>query len=228
MRIKKIVFDFDGVLTKGGEPLKEQAWDFMADLWSGQAKKWLGEARLKFGQGKGSRFDILKYVILRFGHTEAFDDVLVPAYAECYDQIVQRLLVDSGLAEHAEELLDSLQTFRFELYVNSATPTPGLLKSLQALRIDDYFEKILGWPNRKLENLRIVRSSTPAAEPKEIVFVGDGENDWKAAKDFGCHFVGMANSWNNWGERRPKGMPKYCLISDLQEIPKKIALFEKK
>lgn len=228
MKITKVIFDFDGTLTKGGERLKEDAWEFLADPWSDEARQWLGEARRKFGQGRGSRFDILKAAIGQFGHAQAFDDVLVLAYAECYDQIVQKMLVDSGLANHAEELLEFLMENGFRLYVNSATPTPGLEKSLGVFGINNHFSLILGRPSGKIGNLRIVAGTSPMSKPEQMVFVGDGENDWKAAKAFGCHFIGVANSWNNWEKKRPKGMPKSCLITDLGEIPGKIVMFEKK
>jgi len=225
-KIKAVVFDFDGVLTKGGEELKEKAWDFLSDPWSDQAKKWLGEARRKYGQGKGSRFEILKYVIARFGHPAVFDEALVPAYADCYDRLVQSMLVQSGLADGVVDTLERL--FRLNLTINSATPTASVRESAFALGISRFFDQVLGGPDSKFENLSLAATCCVASPPAGMVFVGDGINDWKAAQKFGCHFIGVANSWNNWGKKRPKGMPKYCLITDLREIPDKIALLEKK
>lgn len=226
-KIKAVVFDFDGVLTKGGEELKEQAWDFLADPWSDQAKKWLAEARRKFGQGKGSRFVILDYVICQFGHALTFDEAVVPAYAECYDRLVQKLLMDSGLAEGARYALADLEQ-DYDLFVNSATPVSGLVESLETFQIERFFKLILGQPSSKHANLRIVGATLTVPGPQKIVFVGDGEGDWKAAKKFGCHFIGVVNSWNGWEKDRPKGMPKSCLITSLRELPGKIALLEKK
>lgn len=233
-KIKAVVFDFDGVLTKGGEELKEKAWEFLAIPWSVQDKKWLEEARRKYGQGKGSRFEILKYAICQFGHTQDFNEALIPAYAECYDHLVQKMLVQSGLADDAEEVLSLLWRQGFQLNVNSATPTPGLIHSLKSFRLDGLFRLILGYhPCGKVSNLQTIAGSASHSQsgrltPETMVFVGDGEGDWKAAKKFGCHFIGVANSWNGWEKNRPKGMPKSCLITSLRGLLDKIVLLEKK
>ena len=226
-KIKAVVFDFDGVLTKGGEELKEKAWEFLSDPWSNHAKIWLGVARRKYAQGKGSRFEILKYVISRFGHAQAFDEAVVPAYIECYNRLVQKLLMDSGLAEWARYALADLEQ-DYDLFVNSATPVSGLVESLETFNIERFFKLILGQPSSKQANVRIVGATLTVSDPQKIVFVGDGEGDCKAAKKFGCHFIGVANSWNNWENKRPRGMAKSCLIKSLREVPDKIVLLEKK
>ena len=48
---------------------------------------------------------------------------------------------------------------------------------------------------------------------KEMLFVGDAEGDYNAAKNIGCNFIGVANNWNKWKKRE---FPLIKSISELQ------------
>jgi len=46
-----------------------------------------------------------------------------------------------------------------------------------------------------------------------MVFIGDSEGDYLAAKKIGCKFIGLANSWNKWDKT---GL--FQLIINLSEL----------
>ena len=48
-------------------------------------------------------------------------------------------------------------------------------------------------PGTKVENLWLAARSFNL-RPEELVHVGDGDNDRKAAREFGCPFIGVADS----------------------------------
>jgi phosphoglycolate phosphatase-like HAD superfamily hydrolase len=54
-----------------------------------------------------------------------------------------------------------------------------------------YFSGVYGAPASKVENLHKVRERNRWQE-REMLVVGDGEDDRAAAAEIGCHFVGVA------------------------------------
>jgi phosphoglycolate phosphatase-like HAD superfamily hydrolase len=209
---KVVVFDFDGVLTKGGEELKMEAWNILALPWNYELRKNLGGAVKQYSNGSGSRFDILREV---FAGIKASDvvDLLVAAYAECFNVIVQRLLQKSGMPDKTEKTLAELARER-ELFVNSATPEDAVNESIQNFNIAHYFHGVFGCPSSKVENLKKVQARAKT-DKKRILFIGDSDGDWKAAQEFGCDFIGVANDWNKW---TPETKP-FPLIKSIAELP---------
>lgn len=214
MKNKKVlVLDFDGVLTVGGEALKQEAWNLMARPWTDGHTRRLHAERDFISGGKGSRYDILHGVFSPFPITYQQSEMLVYGYAACYNTIVQKLLEQSGMPKGTETALAKLKWGR-ELFVNSATPADAVRESVQNFNIAHFFRGIYGQPLTKEENL--VKAQHIAHIDKEyMLFVGDGENDAKAAEEFGCDFVGVANGWNKW----EKGIVQFPLVGSIAELP---------
>ena len=65
-----------------------------------------------------------------------------------------------------------------------------------------HFAAILGSPTKKAEHLgRVLEES--GCEAREVLFVGDGWTDFKTSKQFGCHFVFLAemSDWHRVEEQ---------------------------
>jgi phosphoglycolate phosphatase-like HAD superfamily hydrolase len=75
-------------------------------------------------------------------------------------------------------------------YVNSATPQPPLEDVIQSLGWRPFFRQVLGAPGTKTSNLAAIAASE-GIDPAEMVMVGDGDNDCRAATELGCPFVGV-------------------------------------
>lgn len=216
MKKSVVVFDFDGVLTKGGEGLKQRAWVVLTRPWSFNHKTTLKQWREELSGGKGSRYDILEKTFSEFSGDDEFR-ALVHAYADCYNTIVQKLLEQSGMPEGTEDVLAKLVEHRM-LFVNSATPEKAVRESVQNFCIAHNFRGIYGQPLTKEENL--VKAQHIAHVDKTcMLFVGDGDSDWIASKEFGCAFIGVANDWNKW---RKETVP-FPLINSIAEL---LALLE--
>jgi len=212
---KAIVFDFDGVLTIGGEDLKSEAWNILAGPWSESARTALTESRERFSDGSGSRFSILH---------SAFEAIkvenpkmLTTAYAEAYNRLVQEMLLASGMPEGAKDTLDVLMR-GCPLYINSATPEDAVRESTIALGISNYFSGLFGQPKTKIENLNRARNGEKCA-PSEMVFIGDGKGDRRAAEEFHCQFIGIANIHNGWR----LGEEPFPVVHHLRDVPAVIA-----
>jgi len=207
---KVIVFDFDGVFVDS-EPMKESAW---WRIFSGYDKKEITplvqKAQRKHGSGKGSRYDILADIFSGLGEERDEVDKLVSEYAQRYNSVVQDEIKKLGLLPGSLDALKALSK-KYSLYLNSATPRESLVQTADNLGIRKYFKGIYGMPAGKAVNLAMIAKKENVSA-KEIVFVGDGENDWQAAREFGCRFVGFRNSWNKWDKK------DFPLVSGLNEI----------
>lgn len=214
MKKSVVVFDFDGVLTKGGEGLKQKAWDILAlPLHSDNADR-LNAQRFVFADGKGSRHDILRTTFEKFYANDA--ELLTVGYADCYNAIVQKLLEQSGMPKGTEEVLKTLAKF-CKLFVNSATPEGTVRESVQNFGIAHHFRGIYGQPLSKEENL-VKAQHIAHVDKRSMLFVGDSNGDRMAAQKFGCAFIGVANEWNQWRTKHDESRP-VVLIDSIAELP---------
>ena len=141
---------------------------------------------------------------------------LVEEGAQNFDKIVQQKIFDAGITNEDRELLELLSK-RFSVYLNSATPKEALERTVEALQLKNVIVGVLGRPNTKVENFKFV-AERESAQPNEILFVGDGESDFRAAKEFGCVFVGLSNDWNTWKQEEKE----FPIIHYLKEVQKYI------
>lgn len=212
-KIVAVTFDFDGVLTVGGEDTKKQAWGPVVAPWPQYLQDFRLQAGQKFEHAKGSRFDVLRDTFIRAGFVEPLVSEMVAVYAEAYNTSVITLLKQSGMPPGTKELLGELSN-RFPLFLNSATPEKSLLEIVGLFEIREIFNGIFGMPTTKVENLKRVQQES-SCSPEQILFVGDGVGDLAAATQFGCQFVGIPKSWNGW----KVGEVPFPLISVVTELP---------
>ena len=214
---KAIVFDFDGVIIPDSDEVKRNAWPYVLRPYGPRALALLDEAHQRFGRGKGGdRFDILRYIYTELGEPAANIEELVRISAEQFDRYMQEGILKSGVSAQTQVALKRLAE-KFPLYVNTATPVAAIQKTVHALGIKDLFVGILGRPNSKIENFRLVASKQNAT-PEEILFVGDSDTDAKAAAEFGCVFVGFGNDLTNDWLRAPQQFPVVASLAQLDDL----------
>lgn len=92
----------------------------------------------------------------------------------------------------AGALLEALAAHGVPCYINSATPTPPLVQVVEALGWSRYFRQVLGGggADDKRRNLEAI-ARAEGLGATQLVHVGDGDNDCRAAAAFGCRFVGV-------------------------------------
>lgn len=197
--IKVISFDFDGVFVLDSEAVfKKTAWEVVFAEHQGRYEFLLEEASKMFGYGKaGGRREIMRYVIERLGELGDQLDEKLNNSLKLFDDHVQKRILEAGLVGGAVEMLEALQKRGLPLYLNSGTATDALRLSARNLKISNYFNGIYGSARSKVDNLLDV-SERESVSPSEILVVGDGDSDEKAARETGCQFLGVANRWNLW------------------------------
>jgi phosphoglycolate phosphatase-like HAD superfamily hydrolase len=87
----------------------------------------------------------------------------------------------------AQKALEALSK-RYRLYLNSTTPEDGLREIVHVRGWASYFVGVFGYPHEKTGTVkRIIEREK--VESAEVVVIGDGESDRKAAMHNGCPFV---------------------------------------
>jgi len=215
--IKAIVFDFDNVIVRQSEQCKKDAWSSVFKHGSVEMER-IGEGITLFQGGKGDRFDILGHVYDLPHDTNVRLNESVLLAAGKYDAIVQSCILGIGIVGSDLHTLLSLHK-SFPLYVISATPEESLhttmrrLGELYTVDLLTLFKLALGTPKNKVENFRRVQEQSGISVDK-MLMVGDGENDYSAARDVGTQFVGI-NTNENRVRWRDRTFSKINSISEL-------------
>lgn len=211
--ITAIVFDFDGVIVQDSEFFKQEAWRVVFAPYGEKVMEWFREAEAKYGDGRGGdRFDILRHMYQRLGESAHQVPSLVEEGAATFNLYVQKRILEVGVECSNRGALEELSK-SYTLYINSATPEKELEQTVMHLKLDGMFKRVLGRPSNKVQNLRII-AKTEDVKPQNILFVGDGDRDYNAARDFGCHFLGYANDWNKWAASDKQ----FPLVTNLRDV----------
>lgn len=205
------VCDFDGVIVRGSEELKDWAWTqiFTDPKNLAVNKKW----QKYFANGAGDRYDILRKAIAEIGFEEASKKT-IKRYADKFDNFVQQGILDIGVHKDDMRALEFLSS-KSKLFINSATPEDSMLQTVKNLGIEKLFLHVYGMPTTKLENLDKVRLFT-GVSISEIIFIGDNNGDREAASTFGCPFIGIKTKQNGWKEKGDD----FALVDNLSCVPK--------
>jgi len=209
--IKVVVFDFDGVIVPS-EEIKIEGYGLMFSEFGEEVPSAaIEEARREFSDARGNRFDIIRSILTRTGKTEKLEEG-VAVYAERFGKIVKERIESLRVTDGVHELLGKLSK-EFPLYINSNNPDDVLRVTLQSLGVEKYFKGIYGSSKKKAENLAEI-ARLESASSQEMLFIGDGTGDLKAAQEFGCKFIGIAHKVNQW---RTEG-EGFKTIGSLEEL----------
>ena len=220
MNTQIVVFDFDGVFVRDSDAVfKKEAWGIALQGWTGQYEKFLEEGDQLYGGGKpGGRMAIFRHIFECLGEPADAIPALVTEVAQVFDKHVQTRILDAGLVTGALGMLETLSKRDIGLYLNSGTATSALQRTARNLKIEGFFSEILGSTKEpsggsKVDNLQYI-TKREQVEISAMLFVGDGESDHKAALEFGCSFVGIANKWNQWGKEEKL----FPVVTELQDV----------
>ena len=211
-----IAFDFDGVIVLGSERTKQRCWLELFRPQGEEATKALIRALKRYGQGLGSRYDIIHDVLQDINVPKEQMVKLIEDYYSEYTQKVQAGILAEGIRNEDKRALDFLAN-RANLFINTATPQPAIEEILDRLGISNLFKGVYsqglqGQNSKKTHILHTI--SRQASRPiKDLIFIGDGEVDRKAAAETGCRFIGIGNDDNRWAETE-RDFPVVSSISE--------------
>ena len=179
MRLKVIVFDFDGTLIDSNR-LK---YDAFFKLFPDDAHHASTVREVLAQIGEASRYDIIAKILARLDNRQGDVNEL----ADRYNAIVLDGAMRCAEIPGVEHALKSLVA-RFRLYVSSTTPESPLQEIIRFRGWTGYFAGIFGYPRKKGETLRRILEMEDV-DAKAALVVGDGESDREAARENGCHFL---------------------------------------
>ena len=116
---------------------------------------------------------------------------------------------------------DYIRSSTLPLYVVSAMPLRELKIIVEKRGLSARFKGLYGSPGRKADQLQEVIAREKLA-PDEVMFVGDSENDRKAAAESGVGFIGRRNA-EDFAEPLPSLLPDLrglsAAIAELSSAP---------
>ena len=124
------------------------------------------------------------------------------------------------LVPGTREFLRSQRGLR-RLYVASGTPQEELIQILRRRRLLGFFEQAWGSPTRKPDIIRRILREGPFRK-REVVFVGDAESDWRAARETRVRFIRRVGSPADWSLP-----PSRWQIRDLRGLPAVLKALER-
>jgi phosphoglycolate phosphatase len=215
--IRAVAFDFDGTLVDSNALKREAYFEIFAEE---IPDRLLVEEVLR-SFPEADRFETIAE-ILRVGGRGNTDKSRVSYYAEKYNSVCENGAAECAVIEGAEAMLAKLSS-RWPLYINSATFEEPLRRVIERRGWGRYFKGVFGRPRSKIENLEIILRDTKA-DPRQLVFVGDGLADLKAANAFGCHFFAVGDLIPEVVNTRHRGLrlsdlPDAVLKLDEQGVP---------
>jgi len=180
---KVIVFDFDGVILESVD-IKTRAF---ARLFQGEAPEivqQIVEYHLK--NGGISRFDKFR-TIYRDILKRPLSDKKFQFLCKQFARVVVDEVVDAPWVEGAQEFLLKHEG-RYMFFVVSGTPEEELKEIIHRRGMEKFFIGILGSPMTKNVLLHDLMSRQ-GLYPFDVVFVGDTETDWIAARQAQVEFI---------------------------------------
>ncbi len=110
-------------------------------------------------------------------------------WTEAYTLYCEQAIATCEEIPGASETLQWIFQQHIPMYINSRTPTSTLKRLVTLRSFNRYTSGIYGAPATKSENLRQIHNLT-GAKPKDMLFVGDSEDDRTAAHEVGCLLSG--------------------------------------
>jgi phosphoglycolate phosphatase-like HAD superfamily hydrolase len=221
--MKIIGYDFDGVFINIEDEKAALFGEILQKRWRGDphaaADAWL----LNLGTPRKHKFDLMYR-----GRFEA--EMPLEAYLAVEEEFSLLLVKDyypraTLIPETAQAAQDLNKEFDLS-FVSSGVPHEELEHLMTALGLDRHFDRILGMNDAfesKVDHFNLI---TEATAPTQGIFIGDGLEDMRVARQFG--FFAIALPTNHPPTRlREAGADVVCELPDLQQvIRRRIALLQ--
>lgn len=213
--IKSIIFDFDGVIVQSNE-IREQIYYNILNHVPG-SKEAMKEALTE--DLKRNRYGIIEAALQKLKERGAmqFSDLKseTEKYVNMYNEITEREVSKVSEVPGANLALDILSK-KYNLYILTGTLQRSIDIVLRNRKLKDYFKKVYGNYRYKVEGMKVLLQEQNI-DPREVVYIGDGKEDYECAKEFGMQFIGIINERNNFRDN-PRIKHKLLNLEGLTDI----------
>jgi len=195
--IKAVVFDFDGVILESAD-IKTDAFVELFDAHPEHLEAIRAHHLKNLGISRYEKFRWIYANLFRQELTEEQSQALGRGFSDLVFEKVLACPFVPGALETLRRLHGELP-----LYVASGTPHEELLRIVERRELGGFFEEVHGSPRKKASVLAAV-AERHGLRPEEVVMVGDGESDYRAACAAGTRFYarrtpGVAELWDAEG-----------------------------
>jgi HAD superfamily hydrolase (TIGR01549 family) len=214
MKLRAIIFDFDGVICESVEVKKQAFYKLFADC--PQHVESIVEYHMENGGiSRFKKFEVIYRDMLKKVLTKEQSEELGRRFSEyCYQGVIDAPFVDG-----AHEFLDKYYR-HLKLFIVSGTPQDEMLRIVKERGLTKFFQGVYGSPRTKGELNRLILKKFDLL-PEEVVFVGDSINDLDGAGEAGVAFIGRTRASS------PNPFPDliaHQVIKDLRELDKILQL----
>lgn len=190
MKIKAILFDFDGVILDSLN-VKTQAFHDMYLPYGEEIASKVAKHHLENG-------GVSRYEKFKIYHQEylgiTINDETVNQLSNEFSERVMQGVINSSEVKGIRNTLDSLYG-NIKMYIITGTPTSEIIEITKSTNLYHYFEEIYGSPEKKdFWTKKILKENQYSNS--EVVFVGDATTDYEAAINNGVHFILREHSDN--------------------------------
>ena len=182
--LRAIILDFDGILLESNDA-KTEAFAELFSLYPSHSSQMLDFHLTNISIPRRMKFEYFVHTLMdKPGNVVQVDEM-----ADRFSEIVFRYVMNCNEVPGARAFLEAYHG-RVPLFISSMTPQDELLEIIKRRKFAEYFEDIFGDPpTKKTEAIRKI-IHTEAISPSELVFIGDSDSDYQAAKSSGIAFIG--------------------------------------
>jgi phosphoglycolate phosphatase-like HAD superfamily hydrolase len=172
--VKNIFWDFDGVI-KDSVAVKADAFE---QLFLPFGKQLAKKVRFHHEEHGGmSRFD--KFPLYLSWSSQEKSESLVNEYAKKFSTLVKQQVIDSQWVDGALEYLQNNHENQ-QFFLVTATPQQEIEEIISELKIQYYFQQVIGSPTSKNRALKILLEKY-TIDPEDSIMIGDSSSDYEAA-----------------------------------------------
>jgi phosphoglycolate phosphatase-like HAD superfamily hydrolase len=213
MTIKAIVFDFDGVILDCADVKTDAFIELYADHGPEVCEQVRAHHLANLGISRFKKFEWIAANVLRTSITEDQSQALGKKFSE----LALAKVLASPFVAGTEQALAALFGC-YPMYVASGTPDAELKMIVERRGLTPRFDEVHGTPLEKPGIIAALMQRHGYAAT-ELLFVGDGTSDYKAAQTMGTEFLArdtppLHDEWVKLGVRREP---------DLRRLPELVA-----
>ncbi len=212
-RLRAIVFDFDGVILESAD-VKTEAF---LELYAEHGAELVEQVRLHHLANLGiSRFKKFAWIAEHL-LKQPLSAEESTALGERFSALALARVLASPMVPGAHAALEALAD-RLLLFVASGTPQAELDMIVDQRGLRRYFREVWGTPSEKPAIVRDLLARH-GLTPEQVLFIGDGVSDHRAAVATGLHFLArstppMREDWLRLDVRRADDLTN--LVSDVE------------
>ena len=190
--IKVIIFDFDGVIL---DTNKAKGLAFVETFSSEKSiiKKKIYNTHIEnIGISRKDKIILILKSILKVKYNKK----KLVNLLDKFSKIVFKKVIKSGYILGAKNFILN-NHLSYDFHISTATPKNEIFDILQKKKIIKYFKSINGSPDSKISHIqKIIKNGK--YKKKEVLFIGDSDNDLYAARKNNIKFFGIINEFNNF------------------------------